>query len=49
MKQIYNNFIFFGAVHQDFVFELKNHLIKFRTNLLNIMKAMVVLLIMLQK
>ena len=32
MKQIYNNFIFFGAVHQDFVFELKNHLIKFRTN-----------------
>ena len=32
MKQIKNNFIFFGAVHQDFVFELKNHLIKFRTN-----------------
>ena len=32
MKQINNNFIFFGAVHQDFVFELKNELIKFRTN-----------------
>jgi len=32
MKQIKNNFIFFGAVHQDFVFELKNELIKYRTN-----------------
>lgn len=32
MKQIKNNFIFFGAVHQDFVFELKNDLIKYRTN-----------------
>ena len=32
MKQINNNFIFFGAIHQDFVFELKNDLIKYRTN-----------------
>ena len=32
MKQIKNNFIFFGAIHQDFVFELKNDLIKYRTN-----------------
>ena len=32
MKQIKNNFIFFGAVHQDFVFELKNEMIKYRTN-----------------
>ena len=32
MKQIKNNFIFFGAVHQDFVFELENELIKYRTN-----------------
>ena len=32
MKQIKNKFIFFGAVHQDFVFELKNDLIKYRTN-----------------
>ena len=35
MKQIKNNFIFFGAVHQDFVFELKNELIKYRTNPVN--------------
>ena len=35
MKQINNNFIFFGAVHQDFVFELKNELIKYRTNPVN--------------
>ena len=32
MKKIKNNFIFFGAVHQDYVFELKNDLIKYRTN-----------------
>ena len=32
MKQIKNNFIFFGAVHHDYVFELKNDLIKYRTN-----------------
>ncbi len=32
MKKIKNNFIFFGAVHQDYVFELKNNLIKYRTN-----------------
>ena len=32
MKEIKNNFIFFGAVHQDYVFELKNDLIKYRTN-----------------
>ena len=32
MKQIKNNFILFGAIHQDFVFELKNNLIKYRTN-----------------
>ncbi len=32
MKQIKNNFIFFGAVHNDYVFELKNDLIKYRTN-----------------
>ena len=35
MEQIKNNFIFFGAVHQDFVFELKNELIKYRTNPVN--------------
>lgn len=35
MKQIKNNFIFFGAVHQDFVFELKNELLKNRTNPIN--------------
>ena len=35
MKQIKNNFIFFGAVHQDFVFELKNDFIKYRTNPIN--------------
>ncbi|MDC1060051.1 PfkB family carbohydrate kinase [Alphaproteobacteria bacterium] len=32
MKKIKNNFIFFGAIHQDYVFELKNDLIKYRTN-----------------
>jgi sugar/nucleoside kinase (ribokinase family) len=32
MKKIKNNFIFFGAIHQDYVFELKNELIKYRTN-----------------
>ena len=32
MKKIKNNFICFGAVHQDYVFELKNDLIKYRTN-----------------
>ena len=32
MKQIKNNFIFFGAVHHDYIFELKNDLIKYRTN-----------------
>ena len=32
MKKIKNNFIFFGAVHLDYVFELKNDLIKYRTN-----------------
>ena len=32
MKKIKNNFIFFGAVHQDYVFELKNDLVKYRTN-----------------
>jgi len=32
MKEIKNNFIFFGAVHQDYIFELKNDLIKYRTN-----------------
>ena len=32
MKKIKNNFIFFGAVHQDYVCELKNDLIKYRTN-----------------
>ena len=32
MKKIKNNFIFFGAVHKDYVFELKNDLIKYRTN-----------------
>jgi sugar/nucleoside kinase (ribokinase family) len=32
MKKIKNNFIFFGAVHQDYVFKLKNDLIKYRTN-----------------
>ena len=32
MKKIKNNFIFFGAVHHDYVFELKNDLIKYRTN-----------------
>ena len=32
MKQIKNNFIFFGAVHYDYFFELKNDLIKYRTN-----------------
>ena len=32
MKKIKNNFIFFGAVHHDFIFELKNDLIKYRTN-----------------
>jgi sugar/nucleoside kinase (ribokinase family) len=32
MKKIKNNFIFFGAVHRDYVFELKNDLIKYRTN-----------------
>ena len=32
MGQFKNNFIFFGAVHQDFVFQLKNNLIKYRTN-----------------
>ena len=32
MKKIKNNFIFFGAVHQDYVFELKNNLVKYRTN-----------------
>ena len=32
MKKIKNNFICFGAVHKDYVFELKNHLIKYRTN-----------------
>ena len=32
MKQIKNNFIFIGAVHHDYVFELKNDLIKYRTN-----------------
>ena len=32
MKKIKNNFIFFGAVHQDYVFELKNDLVKHRTN-----------------
>ena len=32
MKKIKNNFIVFGAVHQDYVFELKNDLIKYRTN-----------------
>jgi sugar/nucleoside kinase (ribokinase family) len=32
MKKIKNNFIFFGAVHQDYVFELKNELVQYRTN-----------------
>jgi hypothetical protein len=32
MKKIKNNFICFGAVHHDYVFELKNDLIKYRTN-----------------
>ena len=32
MKKIKNNFICFGAVHFDYVFELKNDLIKYRTN-----------------
>ena len=32
MKKIKNNFICFGAVHKDYVFELKNDLIKYRTN-----------------
>jgi len=32
MKKIKNNFIFLGAVHHDYVFELKNDLIKYRTN-----------------
>ena len=32
MKEIKNNFICFGAVHHDYVFELKNDLIKYRTN-----------------
>ena len=32
MKKIKNNFIFFGAVHHDYVFELENDLIKYRTN-----------------
>ncbi len=32
MKKIKNNFIFFGAVHHDYVFELKNDLVKYRTN-----------------
>ena len=32
MGQFKNKFIFFGAVHQDFVFQLKNDLIRFRTN-----------------
>ena len=32
MKKIKNNFICFGAVHRDYVFELKNDLIKYRTN-----------------
>ena len=32
MKKIKNNFICFGAVHHDYVFELKNNLIKYRTN-----------------
>ena len=32
MKQIKNNFIFFGAIHHDYVFQLKNDLIKYRTN-----------------
>ena len=32
MKKIKNNFIFFGAIHKDYVFELKNDLIKYRTN-----------------
>ena len=32
MRQFKNKFIFFGAIHQDFVFKLKNDLIKYRTN-----------------
>ena len=32
MRKIKNNFIFFGAIHQDYLFELKNDLIKYRTN-----------------
>ena len=32
MGQFKNKFIFIGAVHQDFVFKLKNDLIKYRTN-----------------
>ena len=32
MKKIKNNFVCFGAVHHDYVFELKNDLIKYRTN-----------------
>ena len=32
MKKIKNNFICFGAIHHDYVFELKNDLIKYRTN-----------------
>jgi sugar/nucleoside kinase (ribokinase family) len=32
MRKFKNKFIFFGAVHQDFVFKLKNDLIKYRTN-----------------
>lgn len=32
MRKFKNKFIFFGAVHQDFVFQLKNNLIKYRTN-----------------
>ena len=35
MKQIKNNFIFFGAVHQDFVFELKNELIALNNSVLS--------------